>query len=417
MSGESKEYTEFLGFKSLFLFCSLPLRLDSYRGCSFGCRYCLSMSLNNRSHDFRKTIVPASPKRLNSFIEEAMKPEHTPGPVASCIRRGVPFHFGCTSDPLQPAEVKHGVTLGFLRVLQDRRYPFYLCTKSDLVAKEPYANILRDSPCSIQFSFSTMSPSIARRIEPTAPTPLRRLRALESLANRGVHVVARLQPFLYPAERLSEGLFETLANAGVRHVVLEHLRIPTNSRLAARKRLWDSIGMDLLAEYRRLGLKRSRISYELASEHKVENVIFAKQEANRRGMTFGSGDNDFHHVSDHLCCCGVPDDPAFAHFYDGHLLRGIVDGMCTGHISYDYLQQVWHPQGSIREYVNSDCRLCGENTVCAFLQDRIQTPGRTNSPETFYGVERSVNGEFVFEEKKIQSIKEATKHVVFEKTR
>jgi len=385
-SAMRKEYTEFLGFKSIFFFCSLPLRLDSYRGCSHGCLYCLSRVLNNRSYAFDDAIIAASPDRLARFMVRALREQSNIGPVSSCIRHRVPAHFGCVSDPLQPAERQHRTTQGFLKVLQQHDYPYVLCTKSTMAADHPYIDIFADTHCSIQVSFSTFDACLAGRLEPKAPPPAQRLRTLERLAAAGIYTVARLQPLLYPAEQLSSGVFETLAGAGVRHVVVEHLRIPTNARASSREALRAAIGLDMLAEYRRLGLRHSRVSHELPSKLKLANVLFARREANRLGMTFGSGDNEFHHLSDHICCCGIPATPAFANIYEGHFGRAAMQGLRSGRVSFGYLDRVWHPEGSIREYVNSDCRIDGPNTVYAFLTDRLGRPGRSNSPLGYFGI-------------------------------
>jgi hypothetical protein len=43
--------------------------------------------------------------------------------LASFLGRGVPMHFGGMSDPFQPAETRHRVTLEFLSALSDYNYP------------------------------------------------------------------------------------------------------------------------------------------------------------------------------------------------------------------------------------------------------------------------------------------------------
>ncbi len=45
-------------------------------------------------------------------------------------------------------------------------------------------------------------------------------------------------------------------------------RIPTSSQKKRLNKLWQAIGMNLLDEYRKLGMKYSRVNYELESEIK-----------------------------------------------------------------------------------------------------------------------------------------------------
>jgi hypothetical protein len=103
-------------------------------------------------------------------------------------------------------------------------------------------------------------------------------------------------------------------------------------------------------------------------------------------MSFGAGDNDFHHFSDAVCCCGVPPTEHFKHTYEGHLGYGAFNAIRTGEVSFAYLDSEWQPQGSVIEYLNSDCRLADSNGVLDLLNDRIENPGRSNSPTGFYGI-------------------------------
>jgi hypothetical protein len=137
------------------------------------------------------------------------------------------------------------------------------------------------------------------------------------------------------------------------------------------------------------------VSYELVSEAKINNILFCRDEAHRFGMTFGAGDNDFHHFSDYLCCCGIPNDPEFLNIYTGHIGSGVFMSMKQGNLSFDYLDNEWHPCGSIREHVNSDCRISECYTVLDLLKHKIKNEG-SNSPSSFYGVERKDDGTFIF---------------------
>lgn len=177
-------------------------------------------------------------------------------------------------------------------------------------------------------------------------------------------------------------------------MVLEHLRIPTNSSHAARSRLTATTGMDFLDAYKRLGMRRSRVSFELTSEAKSDNIMLCREEVHRLGMTFGSGDNDFHHMSDTLCCCGVPDTPDFANIYRGHLGAGASRAIRTGRVSWAYIAKGWQPYGSMREHLNSHCRRSDCRGVCDLLNHRIKNHDTSNSPISFYGIEHSGNGSY-----------------------
>ena len=50
---------------SQIILCNLPVRFDTYRGCSHGCRYCFAQKKNDISHIERDESVDG----LRSFIE------------------------------------------------------------------------------------------------------------------------------------------------------------------------------------------------------------------------------------------------------------------------------------------------------------------------------------------------------------
>ena len=387
-------YTEFIALKSIFYFCSLPLRLDSYAGCSHGCLYCFSQNLNNRSSSFFSSVHPANPNSLEKLFASLNTYSGPDSPVRSCLKRRVPIHFGNVSDPFQPIEKKQRITYNFIQTLAKHHYPTVISTKSILVTSPEYLSILRVIPSSVQVSFSTFSPILARRIEPHAPSPKHRIRTIEKLANAGIFTSVRLQPFLYPLEDVNEDIFKTLSNCGVKHITFEHLRIPTNAPIKTRKQLWDAIGVDLLQKYREIGIQRSRINHELSSEIKLHNILLVRKYSHNYGMTFGAADNEFHHFSDSPCCCGIPDTSDFSNQYFGHIGAGLHNAIQTGEISFEYVNSEWQPAGSIVEYLNSDCRLNPSNTVLDHINQKISNPGSSNSPDSFFGIESDENGNY-----------------------
>jgi DNA repair photolyase len=383
----AEEYHEYIGIKSLFYFCSLPLRLDSYHGCEHGCLYCFSRKLNNRKSGFYNRAVPANPDKFVRLMGSVNSRKGNVSLITSFLQRKVPIHFGCVSDPFQPQEKKSKVSLVFLRTLQEMNYPVVISTKSDLILMKDYISVLKKMSVSIQISFSTFNNDIAKKIEPNVPSPTKRLQILRILSQMGFYTVARLQPFLYPFEQIDSKTFEQLANAGVKHVVLEHLRIPTNSSLISRKKLWNVLGMNMIEKYKELGIRNSRISYELNSDRKLNNIVRAKKYINQFGMTFGSGDNEFHHISDQYCCCGIPNSPEFNKVYKGNIGYAIFTGIRRNKIAFSCLNNQWQPNGSIQEYLNSHCRLIKKGNIVDMLKLKIDNPNTSNSPSSFYGID------------------------------
>ena len=77
---------------SQIILCNLPVRFDTYRGCSHGCRYCFAQKKNDISHIERDESVDG----LRSFIEGKR------GNETEWCDWNIPIHWGGMSDPFQP---------------------------------------------------------------------------------------------------------------------------------------------------------------------------------------------------------------------------------------------------------------------------------------------------------------------------
>ncbi len=385
-------YKEFISFKSIFYFCSVPIRLDSYKGCSFGCLYCFSRTLNNRQTDFFNSVISAKTSLFQRRMKKTQIQKYDSGVINSCLVKRVPIHFGSVSDPFQPIERKLRISHSMLKILADYSYPTIISTKSTLICEDDYLDLLKNIPVSIQISFSTFDNDLARKLEPNVPSPDERLQCLNYLAENGFYTVARLQPYLVNHSGDLERIVRTLYENKVKHLVVEHLRIPTNSTLQSRDVLWKNIGENYLRLYREIGIKKTRINFELLTEYKLQNTLNFKNLCHSFGITFGSGDNDLHHLSDSYCCCGIPNVEGFENFYKGHLGYIAYKAIREGKIDVSSLCNCWQPTGSIREFINSDCRLSANTKIYDYLFDRVSNNKRSNSLDSFYG--------FVFDQDK-----------------
>ena len=45
LKGKNESYSKPLGLTSQFRFCGNPFRLDFYKFCSFGCKYCFARNI------------------------------------------------------------------------------------------------------------------------------------------------------------------------------------------------------------------------------------------------------------------------------------------------------------------------------------------------------------------------------------
>lgn len=180
--------------------CPPKLSLNPYTGCSHACLYCYITSYIPRGFQCR-------PKRdLLRKLERDL--ERLKGrPLISMSN---------SSDPYPPQERELLLTRSCLERLVGRARVLVV-TKSDLVLRD--LDLLSRLPCAVSLTLTTLKPGLAKRLEPGAPSPQKRLEALRKLSEAGIPTSLRLDP-LIPG--LNEGEVEEIvreaASAEVRHV-------------------------------------------------------------------------------------------------------------------------------------------------------------------------------------------------------
>ena len=197
--------------------------INPYRGCEHGCSYCyarpthaylgLSPGLDFETRIFAKT----------NAAELLRKELAAPGYRVSTIS------IGANTDPYQPAERELKITRGVIGVLAECEHPFGIVTKNalierdiDLLAPMAVKNLARAF-----VSVTNLDNDLARRLEPRASAPERRLAAIRRLAEAGIPVgvmVAPIIPFL--TDRYLEETLERAREAGAVMAGYVLLRLP-----------------------------------------------------------------------------------------------------------------------------------------------------------------------------------------------
>ena len=166
--------------------------LNPYRGCEHGCIYCyarpshawlgLSPGLDFETRLFYKPDAAAQLER------ELAAPGYRPAPLA----------LGANTDPYQPIERRYRVTRAVLQVLADCRHPLTITTKSALVLRDLdlLVPLARQRLAAVLVSVTTLDRALARRLEPRAATPERRLEVIGALAQAGVPVGVLVSPLI-----------------------------------------------------------------------------------------------------------------------------------------------------------------------------------------------------------------------------
>ena len=197
--------------------------INPYRGCEHGCIYCYARPSHaylgfSPGLDFETRLV-FKPDAAALLRAELARPGYACAPIA----------LGSNTDPYQPVERDLGITRAVLEVLAECGHPVMIVTKSarverdlDILGAMAGANL-----CSVAVSVTTLDRSLARRMEPRASAPHRRLETVRRLSRAGVPtgvMAAPMIPFLNDGEL--ETILEHAREAGALGASYTMLRLP-----------------------------------------------------------------------------------------------------------------------------------------------------------------------------------------------
>ena len=204
--------------------------INPYRGCEFGCVYCYARS----THGFSESTGPDD-FETRIFVKRNAAEKLTPTCArATCAARRSPSapppiptsrrssHFGVTRSLLEVFTAVEGLNLS-------------ITTKSPLVLKDLdlLADLDRKHAIEIHMSITTVDRDLARKLEPAAPEPAARLRAVERLAEAGIAVTVNCMPVMpgsTTATRELSPLFKAAIAAGAVDVHQQALFLNPASR-------------------------------------------------------------------------------------------------------------------------------------------------------------------------------------------
>ena len=249
--------------------------INPYVGCALGCAYCYAR-YTHRYVAERVATKDAADDRLGedlkkmapwlAFERRIFVKRNAPEILARTLRNGRERHrklindeaivIGTATDPYQPAERRFRITRGLLEVLANHPgLSVVIITKSPLITRDidVMLRLMRHSSLQIHLSLITLDRDLARRIEPRAPTPDARVRALRRLREAGIDAGINCMPVLpgitdNPSDL--EALVKTVAEAGATYVGACALHL----KAAARKRYLPFIDQEfphLSERYRR----------------------------------------------------------------------------------------------------------------------------------------------------------------------
>lgn len=199
--GKCKRPSDWFGVKYIF---------NIYRGCEHQCIYCDSRSECYRIEDFNDLIV-----KVNSI--ELLNKQ-----LASKRKKGL-IGTGSMGDPYTMSEKKYKLTRKALKLISDFNSPIHITTKSNLILRD--IDILEEINkiyASVSMTITTTDEELARKVEPYAPLPMDRLKALGILSEIGICTSITMMPILPFIEDNEENIIDIVNKAsfyGVKHIV------------------------------------------------------------------------------------------------------------------------------------------------------------------------------------------------------
>ena len=277
-----------LNVSSKFAICGLPIRVDTYKNCSFGCSYCFA---NNRViMEFDKHLqvgdINSVKRRLKKiFDDKKIDPTNF---LDVLISRGYTWHCGGMSDPFQPCEEKYNITRDLTKVSSEYGRGILFSTKSNTV----YNCWDYLDPDLHTFQLSVTNINDRKDLEPNVPSIESRVAFFDELKERGFRVGIRIQPFIPGVSNL--GIVKLFPNAD--HFTLEGLKlVPQNKE---HKEYLMKLFNLTSNDFTQMGL----LNLKPEIRAKMYQPFIEYFEAHN--MSYSIADNDFHQYGNNSCCCG-----------------------------------------------------------------------------------------------------------------
>jgi len=251
--------------------CTCPLKysLSPYTGCGHSCLYCyISAYIRD----------PFRPRPKKDFIRNLKKDLRK-------VRPGDLVSMSNSSDPYTPLERELKLSRSAIKLLIDFGLRVLIVTKSDLVIRD--LDLLSKGRCAISVTVTTMDEDVTSRLEPRAPSPKCRIRALKRASEAGIPTILRLDPIIpciNDSEESISAVIRSARNAGVLHVVSSTYK----ARADSLKRIISSFPeLKVLKELYRKG---ERVGGYMYLPHSIRKAILDRVRvlAVEAGMTFAT---------------------------------------------------------------------------------------------------------------------------------
>ncbi|WP_209477287.1 SPL family radical SAM protein [Thermococcus stetteri] len=253
-------------WKSPLCTCPFKYTLNPYTGCDHACVYCYITSYIPNAFRVRtkKDLIPKLEKELRKFDRRYI--------VA----------LSYSSDPYPTVERELGITRKVLELFKRYGVRCLILTKSDIFERD--IDILSELRCAVGVTVTTVDERKAKLLEPNAPSPRRRIKALKKAKDAGIPVYARIDPIIpyYTWEDFDRTLD---ALSFVSHITVSTLKLRPDSK----KRMFAKFP-ELMKKLWLLYERGEKIGgyYYLPKDVRMPLLREAEKKITEKGITFGS---------------------------------------------------------------------------------------------------------------------------------
>jgi DNA repair photolyase len=196
--------------------------MNPYRGCEHGCVYCYARPTHSYlglspGLDFETKII-AKRNLADVLARELQAPGYVPHGIA----------LGTVTDGYQPVERELKLTRAALQVMARCHQPVGIVTKGAGVERDLdlLAPMAAQRLAVVYVTLTTLDGALARKLEPRAAAPHRRLRSIRALADAGVPVGVSVGPQIPFINDDMEATLTAAWEAGARSAFYTVLRLP-----------------------------------------------------------------------------------------------------------------------------------------------------------------------------------------------
>ena len=372
---DNKVYHECMQLTSQFKFCPNAFRIDLYRGCDFGCKYCFAdmeafNEVGTGLSKWRSAKIDDIKRKFYLAFETDTESKSV---IVELLRHRVPLHCGGMSDPFQCREWTEHLTKQLIEISNRYQYPICFSTKTSCLPRD-YLDILNPDIHAFQVSIMGLDYDYVSQWETNTPRPTDRAEFVQLLRKDfGIWCGVRIQPII-DIEKVLE-MIDTLEDIPSYYSV-EHLHVISDSFRAMKSLVDQCVNPHDFTTVKGVT--------EFRHDVKEKNVKRIIEAANKYGVRVGAADNDLHHLSQSRCCCGID---CINENFNGYLKYNLTY-MATGDFNKN---EVFIPQSNLRRHMN-----VGAQTPHVYYKDVVKKYVKNNldliPPEYRKSVENQLFG-------------------------